>query len=263
MHINGMHAKMFLHLFSVAVSVAGDHSGAVEVESVEVACDRECAVAIRDGQTEDEGIAMIQVEARTVSSRGSSSRTCTETYSPGMHLIQLADLQRQFLLFVPNETVQDPGGTPLVVGYHGHSDSPWYLNQAVGLSILLERYGWLGMFPFALNENATNGLGGILACCPPDCDEDCCRNGRHLNVKDGTACGWNTMGNIESDLVLADAMVDWAREHTCTDTSKVFATGFSSGGFESNLVGCHRANLFRHNSQKIVEFCQKSIEPIL
>lgn len=163
-----------------------------------------------------------------------------------MHLVQLTDVQRQFILFVPKETVQSPDGVPLVVAYHGFGDSPFYINQVAALSVWLERYGWLGMLPFGRNAQKTNGLGGVRACCPPDCDEDCCVNGlkrKAVNDADETACRWQL--NEDDDLDFTEALLRWAGRHTCADSSKVFATGFSQGGAFTNLLGCMKANLFR------------------
>jgi len=182
------------------------------------------------------------------------SKSCT-TYSPGMNLIKLPDLKRQFLLFVPRELVESETGVPLVIVYHGFSDNPWYINQAGGYSNLMERYGWLGMFPFGLNESGTNGLGGVRACCNPNCDSECCQNGLMLNKKDETACGWQRsnkadtaamlLSGVKDDAAFTEALVQWAKENTCTDSSKVFATGFSNGGSYSNWLGCNKAHLFR------------------
>jgi len=166
------------------------------------------------------------------------------TYSPGIHLIQLPDLKRQFLLAVPHELAQSPGGVPLVMTFHGFSDSPWYTNAFSSMSLWLDRYGWLGIFPFGLNEEKSNGLGGIQACCPPGCDDECCKNGRHLNKKDHSACRWDTEPS-SSDFAFVEAIVKWAAENTVVDTTKVFATGFSMGGMFTNSLYCEEAQLFR------------------
>jgi len=163
-------------------------------------------------------------------------------YSAGIHLIKLPDIKRQFLLSVPQELAQSPDGVPLVVVYHGFSDSPWYTNAATSITTELDRYGWLGIFPFGLNEKKDNGLGGILACCPPGCDEECCKNGRHLSKKDESACRWSPGGEDED---FTEALVHWAKENTVMDPTKVFAAGFSNGGMYANALYCTKAHLFR------------------
>lgn len=172
-------------------------------------------------------------------------KSCT-TYSPGMHLVQLPDLKRQFLLFVPRELVKSPTGVPLVMAFHGFSESPWYHSQFGGFSLLLERYGWLGIFPFGLNEARTNGLGGVRACCPPGCDEECCRNGKKIVGLWGDpklACRWSPAQRHDNKFV--EALAEWAKTNTCADSKKMFATGFSNGGGMVNYLGCSKPYLFR------------------
>jgi len=168
-------------------------------------------------------------------------KSCSLTYQPGTHLIQMEDIGRQLLLVVPNETVAGP--KPLVIAYHGFSDSPWYTNKHLGFSTLLNRYGWLGIMPFGLNGLGTNGLAGTQACCPDDCDEECCMNGHRLNKKDKTACRWEH--HAGDDVKFTEALVTWATSNACVDSSKVFATGFSNGAGFANLLGCEASHLFR------------------
>lgn len=236
-----------MHVIAVLAAISGHRELAVE--------------AARGTQMDEDTFAMLQVGAKSQLVKGSiaasaaSKRGCEETYPPGIHLVQLPEVARQFLFFVPRETVHSKGGVPLVVTYHGWTDSPWYINKATGMSLLLEQYGWLGIFPFGTNANGTNGLGGPHTCCAEGCDEECCRNGLQLMPQDDTACGWafdlpwhHGDGNATAqndDLKFADALIEWAGKHTCTDTSKVFATGFSNGAQHTNLLGCYRANLFR------------------
>jgi len=195
-------------------------------------------------ETDEVQTSLLQVDSKVKHEDLKRSTACSGSsmgYSYGIHLIQLPEIGRQFLLSVPHELVASEGGAPLVLVFHGFSDSPWYTNRAGGFSSQLDRYGWLGIMPFGLNAIRNNGLNGTLACCPPGCDEDCCMNGEHLNLKDETACGW---GNGEPDLQFTEALITWAGENTCADTTKVFATGFSNGGPFSNYLGCQAAHLF-------------------
>jgi len=162
-------------------------------------------------------------------------------YAPGIHLVELSELKRQFLLAVPHELASN-GRVPLVVTFHGFSDSPWYVNRATDMSTWLDRYGWLGIFPFGLDFLGTNGLDGIRACCPSECDDECCKNGEKLRNKDHTACGWL---HHEADREFTRALVSWAEKNVMADTTKVFATGFSNGAQMAASLYCTSADLFR------------------
>ncbi|CAJ1402472.1 unnamed protein product [Effrenium voratum] len=159
-------------------------------------------------------------------------------YPPGVHVVPLPEIQRQFLLSVPVEFARE---VPLVLGFHGFSDSPWYFNAFSDFSKHINRYGWLGILPFGLDEHGTNGLGGVNACCPDDCLDDCCTKGLHLRQKNETACRWSNA----KDMSFIEEIVKWAGENTCIDQSKVFATGFSNGGVFTNYLACHAGHLIR------------------
>lgn len=164
-------------------------------------------------------------------------------HAPGTHLIQLQDIQRQFLLVVPQEYAPTKlFGIPLVLGFHGFSDSPWYFNLMTDFSKHISRYGWLGILPFGLNKTKSNGLDGPGACCPEDCQGECCMKTPRLRQKDDAACDW---ADSESDLRFVQAIVKWATQKSCIDPDKVFATGFSAGAAVVNYLACHATNLIR------------------
>lgn len=188
-------------------------------------------------------LAGVNVNTEKAKATGKTCADFESSYPSGLNLVQLPEIGRQFLLAVPRTRVSSPSGSPLVIIYHGFSDSPWYVSRMGGFPGLLERYGWVGIFPFALNLFGNNGLGGVKACCPEEYDEDCCRNGLHLARKDGNACGWSM--NVSRDIKFTEALVDWASDNLCIDRQKVFATGFSSGAIFTNTLGCQAAHLFR------------------
>jgi polyhydroxybutyrate depolymerase len=49
----------------------------------------------------------------------------------------------------------------------------------------------------------------------------------------------------ESDIDYVRAMLDWAEESYCVDTSRVFSVGMSNGGMFANIVGCELGDRFR------------------
>ena len=162
-------------------------------------------------------------------------------HSPGMHLVQMPDIQRQFLLVVPEEyTEATASGIPLVLAFHGFGDSPSYSNRLFDFSKHINRYGWLGILPFGLNETGTNGLDGVDACCPEECQGECCMNTPTLRKKGPTACGWR---DPPADALFVEAILKWATQQSCADPSKVFAAGFSNGGMFVNYLACHASHL--------------------
>ncbi|MBX7081701.1 MAG: prolyl oligopeptidase family serine peptidase [Nannocystaceae bacterium] len=52
---------------------------------------------------------------------------------------------------------------------------------------------------------------------------------------------WNTQGDLE----FVDAILDTVSAELCLDLSRVFASGYSNGGFMADAVACQRADVFR------------------
>eukprot|EP00930_Biecheleria_cincta_P062477 TRINITY_DN47948_c0_g1_i1.p1 TRINITY_DN47948_c0_g1~~TRINITY_DN47948_c0_g1_i1.p1 ORF type:complete len:473 (+),score=64.24 TRINITY_DN47948_c0_g1_i1:41-1459(+) len=173
-----------------------------------------------------------------------AKHSCRASHPQGLHVVQLLDIGRQFVLAMPQQMVKSPSGVPLVMHFHGFTDSPWYSNRMTGISKIADRFGWIAVMPFALNTRQSNGLSGVRACCPTDCDEACCKQGLKLNKMDDLACGWFP-ATFEKDMVLTVAAVQWTKREACVDTDKVFATGFSSGGIFVNHLACAAAHIFR------------------
>ena len=58
----------------------------------------------------------------------------------------------------------------------------------------------------------------------------------------GEQPGWQiTPGDLDGrDLAFFDTLMTWLRGHHCIDERRVFATGYSNGGYFSHLLGCER-----------------------
>jgi poly(3-hydroxybutyrate) depolymerase len=52
---------------------------------------------------------------------------------------------------------------------------------------------------------------------------------------------WNTSGDLE----FVDAILDTVSAELCLDLTRVFASGYSNGGFMADAVACQRAEVFR------------------
>jgi polyhydroxybutyrate depolymerase len=52
------------------------------------------------------------------------------------------------------------------------------------------------------------------------------------------AVGWDTRSNDTTDIHFAQALIDYALAEHCVDTTRIYAVGFSWGGWMSNQVAC-------------------------
>jgi poly(3-hydroxybutyrate) depolymerase len=59
----------------------------------------------------------------------------------------------------------------------------------------------------------------------------------------GLDAGWANTG--DSDIRFMRAMISQVQQGVCTDTQRVFATGFSFGGMMSNAIGCQMGDVVR------------------
>ena len=60
----------------------------------------------------------------------------------------------------------------------------------------------------------------------------------------GSHPGWQlSVGELEDrDLAFFDSMLEWLRANQCIDEKRVFAMGYSNGGYFSHLLACERPN---------------------
>ncbi len=56
---------------------------------------------------------------------------------------------------------------------------------------------------------------------------------------------FDDQSSMSKDLPVFDALVQWAEDNLCVDKSRIFAIGFSSGSWMTNILGCQRANVIR------------------
>eukprot|EP00440_Ansanella_granifera_P045789 gb/GFBE01049601.1/.p1 GENE.gb/GFBE01049601.1/~~gb/GFBE01049601.1/.p1 ORF type:complete len:408 (+),score=51.17 gb/GFBE01049601.1/:1-1224(+) len=182
-----------------------------------------------------------------------SSRKCTGGLTPGRHLIQLPKIQRQFQLIVPPELAEKPNGVPLVMSFHGLAESPWYNDLFIGFSDLVTRYGWLGVLPYGWYTNETDGQDNWHACCSSLCNStECCEKAQFLSPE-GEQCRWTnevdyfsaTVDSFSTTEDMVKGIVEWAEEHTCVDSDKIFGMGWSLGGYVMNHMACRDWSPFK------------------
>ncbi|CAJ1387588.1 unnamed protein product [Effrenium voratum] len=170
---------------------------------------------------------------------------CSGGYGPGQHIVQLPEIQRQFLFIVPRDHAP-LAKIPAMMFFHGMYQSPFFSLRLLGLPDQLERYGWFGILPWGIPENETTSMGGQRQCCAQLCGDDlnCCLESRFVMYQDEGACGFPPEKN-DLNLRFVDAIFEWMARETCIDTSKVFAGGFSYGGHFAQVLACHRSHLFQ------------------
>ncbi len=117
--------------------------------------------------------------------------------------------ERTFVLDVP-ANYQQGSPTPVLIAFHGMgTDGELFRSQFYGN--LLSAFGddYLVVHPDAL----------------------------------GDPTSWDSQG--DSDVAFFDALVALLEATYCVDASRIFATGHSSGGFFTNVLGCQRGDVLR------------------
>lgn len=141
---------------------------------------------------------------------------CQNMKTAGTHTIQITSSgkTRSFDLFVPKSLASnDPRAAVFV--WHGFSGSPSKMQTITKASMQGELYKWFVVYP--KGTGLIKGFNGA-GCCP---------------------------GVSADDVQFARDIVEWLKMEMCLDTSRVFSTGFSNGGFMSNRLGCEAADVFK------------------
>jgi polyhydroxybutyrate depolymerase len=145
------------------------------------------------------------------SDRPSLSQGCAHpALAPGLTTgsIRVGDRDRTYVLSVPAADPRLPRA--IVFGFHGLGGSGAGLQSFVG----------------ELMEEAAAGHAIFV-------------------YPDGLAAAWGSQDNVENDVALFDALLAKISGEGCVDARRVFATGFSAGGYMSNILGCARGALLR------------------
>lgn len=129
-------------------------------------------------------------------------------FSTGLQTILIDNVERSFWIEMPAN--YDRNKTyPVIIGLH------WRDGSAADI------YGWSGFFGL---KNRYAGNAVFLA-------------------PQGLNAGWANTG--DRDIRFMRAMINEVQQSVCTDTKKVFATGFSFGGMMSNAIGCQMGDVVR------------------
>ena len=122
-------------------------------------------------------------------------------------------VERSYLI----DAAAGPGDVPrpLVLAFHGFRHYAAGLREGIGF--------------------ATLAADGALVAVHPDG-----REGVELLGTSGR--GWDTGPGETRDLAFVRALLDAVEAERCIDRRRIFATGFSNGGFLANLLGCQLAD---------------------
>lgn len=132
------------------------------------------------------------------------------------HTIDVAGLSRAYILDVP-EGVHAQQPVPLLFDFHGFGHSAAGVWEVSKFRDLAARDGFITVYP----------------------------DGLPVDLLGRTAAGWEIFHTAPNrDLAFVRRLLDDLEDTYCIDRTRVFATGFSNGGFFSNILGCTMAERF-------------------
>lgn len=130
--------------------------------------------------------------------------------------LTVGSLDRTFRVHVPAS--YDPTRpTPLVFDFHGYTMSGQSQEDMTRFAAKSDQAGFVVVHP-----DGTGALRGWNA---------------------GRCCGTAASTGVD-DLGFVDAMIAELDARLCIDGKRIYATGFSNGGFLSHRLGCERAGVF-------------------
>lgn len=148
--------------------------------------------------------------------------------------IQVGNLTRYYLLHVPEDADPDEP-LPLIFGIHGlNMNNVWAAHDSSGFQLIEATAGKaILVYPQGIQSNgqstqpstqsqwgdADSNWGGG----PPNANTD----------------------RLNADLAYFDAMLEKVSADYCVDPERIYAMGFSQGGFMTNALGCERSDVFR------------------
>ncbi|HEY6213734.1 MAG TPA: PHB depolymerase family esterase [Vicinamibacterales bacterium] len=120
--------------------------------------------------------------------------------------------ERRYVLHVPPHV---PAHPPLVIAFHGGSQTPEEMRKESGFDALADREGFLVVYPEAVGKNWNDGRGTMAS------------------AQEGV-----------DDVAFTRRIIDDVRSRYAIDARRIDATGPSNGGMFSNRLGCEMAGTF-------------------
>lgn len=146
------------------------------------------------------------------SAEDQSRDACSGTVTDLPPSLVVGERERSFLLRIP-DNYDGNSEFPLIFALHGLGGS-----------------GGLANAYFGLNETAGNEAIIVY----PDALR---------RIEDNGETGWD-LNPVGSDFEFFDALYELLTTDLCVDTTRIYVTGHSYGGYMSNQLGCYRGNQF-------------------
>lgn len=113
------------------------------------------------------------------------------------------------------QSVDPTRPAPLLLNFHGLNNSPRIQEAFSGMKAVADQEGFVVVYP--------QGLGA--------------------SFNAGSCCGSSASSNVD-DFGFSLATIDDVAKRVCIDDRRIYATGFSNGGYMSNLLACRAADVF-------------------
>jgi polyhydroxybutyrate depolymerase len=160
----------------------------------------------------------IDLDAASPALPDAASPSCgTPALSPGDDLVvglSVAGVAREYNVHV-GDTVDPSAPAPLVLNFHGMNNTPALQESFSRMKGVADDHGFVVVYPKGL-DNSFNA---------------------------GGCCGASASNDVD-DLGFSRAIVTDVSARMCIDARRVYATGFSNGGYMSHLLGCRASDVF-------------------
>lgn len=166
------------------------------------------ALAACRGPSAPSGAPVVATGAGSLPSAGCRSGTVPALVGEA-RTIAVDGLERRYLIDAPAGPAD--AALPLVLVFHG------FRHSAAGLRSGL--------------DFAQRAAAGTLVAVHADGRDD-------VRLLDRVGRGWDIAPGDTRDTAFVRALLDTLERERCIDRRRIFATGFSNGGFLSNLLGC-------------------------
>lgn len=140
--------------------------------------------------------------------------TCVPTLAPGRHEIEHHGALRSYVVDLP-DVPEGAGPRPLLFAFHGWGGDPEQLEGTTRIASVAVSRGYVVVRPLGFNKSFDGG----------------------------TCCGLAAETRVD-DVALVRAILARLSREACVDPGRIYATGFSNGGFLSHRLGCEAADVF-------------------
>jgi len=148
----------------------------------------------------------------TADADGSSGCNRLQPLTGGLWSVTVDGKKRSFWVQIPLKYRRfRPRPTPVVLSYHGFENFPLLQKALSKLPKKAEEEGFIAVFPRGTGDPLSWNGGG------------CCGDAEEQNV---------------DDVAFTAAMLDKLESKLCVDKRRIFATGYSNGGYMTHRLAC-------------------------